>query len=126
MHLLHPLLPQRERSHKMKPLLYFHFREFSQSNYHHVSWMEYSDSGSICCLTDKLNLVRHYQLPNPSALSKSTGVNDCLETGKIFGIALLLYKLVKSHFQEKTEISQYKLHSDKSQNNVIVGPYDSP
>ena len=34
--------------------------------------------------------------------------------------------LIKIHFRRKTEISQYKLHSDKSQNNVIMGPYDSP
>ena len=33
---------------------------------------------------------------------------------------------LKSHFQRKTEKSLYRLHSDKSQKNVIVGPYDSP
>ena len=33
---------------------------------------------------------------------------------------------IKSHFQRKTEKSLYRLHSDKSQKNVIVGPFDSP
>ena len=45
-----------------------------------------------------------------------------------YSIIVMLFnnEIFKCHFQEKTEISQYKLHSDKSQNNVIVGPYDSP
>ena len=51
------------------------------------------------------------------------GLVLCLDTGEHSSVE---FKLLKCHFRRKTEISQYKLHSDKSQNNVIVGPYDSP
>ena len=60
----------------------------------------------VACLTGRLNRVRRYLLPNPYALTKSSGVNDCLERGGAIRCMLVALLLRARRIYDVNMISQ--------------------